>query len=394
LPGHGLLGTRDEGNTSDLNGRTMAEDHNILFCMVDWAGMATGNTPDDQNDPQKFDPAWDQALQDAPTVASILAEMGQFPKLADRVQQGLLNFIFLGKAMLHPSGLCSHAAFQVGGQCIIDRSELFYDGNSQGGIIGGALMAVSPDIKSGVLGVPGMNYSTLLQRSVDFDTYAQVFYNAYPASLDQQFVLSLIQMLWDRAETNGYAEVLAPGKNLPGTPAKRVLLHPGFSDHQVTHTTAEVMARTMEASVHCPAVIRGPRAQRGPAVAAAEHPDVAAEAGYLSTQGAMLRTPHPLSRHHDDEPYFAIPCALPAQPGNVLVVWDRGPRTGARDNGAVPPPTDNTPPRPNLGYGGDPHSDPRNEDAARRQKNAWLQVNGQYLNVCGNKPCAARGFEP
>lgn len=394
LYGHGLLGSRDEGNTYDFNVRRMAEEHNTVFCMVDWAGMATGNTPDDQSDPAKHDPAWDGALQDAPTIASLLAEMGQFPKLADRVQQGILNFIVLGKAMQHPMGLCAQAAFKVGEQCVLDTSELFYDGNSQGGIIGGALMAVSPDIKSGVLGVPGMNYSTLLQRSVDFDTYAQIFYNAYPAGLDQQFVLSLIQMLWDRSENNGYAETLAPGKNLPGVPPKRVLLHPGFSDHQVTITTAEVMARTIEAGVHCPAVIRGPRAQRGPAVAASTHPDVQAEADYLAGNGAMLRTPHPMSRHHDDEPYFAIPCLLPGHSGNALVVWDRGPRTAARDDGAVPPPIDNTPPRPGLGYGGDPHGDPRNEVLGRVQKNEWLKPIGRYVDVCQGKPCVSRGFVP
>ena len=46
-----------------------------------------------------------------------------------------------------------------------------YDGNSQGGILGGALTAIATDWTHSVLGVPGMNYSTLLQRSSDFDTY-------------------------------------------------------------------------------------------------------------------------------------------------------------------------------------------------------------------------------
>ena len=45
---------------------------------------------------------------------------------------------------------------------------MFYDGNSQGGIIGGAFMAMSPDVSHGVLGVAGMNYSTLVERSEDF----------------------------------------------------------------------------------------------------------------------------------------------------------------------------------------------------------------------------------
>ena len=37
-----------------------------------------------------------------------------------------------------------------------------------------------------MLGVPGMNYSTLLNRSIDFDRYASVMYNMYPDKVDQQ----------------------------------------------------------------------------------------------------------------------------------------------------------------------------------------------------------------
>ena len=48
------------------------------------------------------------------------------------------------------------------------RAGVVYDGNSQGGILGGVLVAVSPDVKRGVLGVTAMNYSILLNRSVDF----------------------------------------------------------------------------------------------------------------------------------------------------------------------------------------------------------------------------------
>ena len=38
--------------------------------------------------------------------------------------------------------------------------------------MGGSLTALAPDFDRAVLGVPGMNYSTLLRRSVDFDQYA------------------------------------------------------------------------------------------------------------------------------------------------------------------------------------------------------------------------------
>ena len=90
-----------------------------------------------------------------------------------------------------------------------DRSpgELFYDGNSQGGIIGGALTAFAPGLDRGVLGVPAMNYSTLLQRSVDFDTVRDRPRPRLPGrARPRRSVLALLQMLWDRAEANGYAQ--------------------------------------------------------------------------------------------------------------------------------------------------------------------------------------------
>lgn len=389
LYGHGLLGARDEGNTYGGDVRDMAQEHNFVFCMVDWAGMATGNTPDDPDDPDdpaKYDPLWDGTLQDAASVASILADVSNFPKLGDRVQQGILNFIFLGRLMLHDAGLCTHPAFQVAGQCVLDRSELFYDGNSQGGIIGGALMAVSPDIRAGVLGVPGMNYSTLLRRSVDFDFYATAMYAAYRSSLDQTFVLSLIQMLWDRAETNGYATFLRPGNQLPGASAKRILLHTAFSDHQVTSYAAEVEARTMQARVPCPSFIVGPDAQRGPKVMTTPHPFVGTD---------------PLDnnrRHPDDEPLLGLDCISYPHTGNALIMWDSGPRFddagNERTNGYSPPPIGNVPPRPEEGYGADPHGHPRSEVSARVQKSEFLRIGGGVIDVCNGEPCTARGFDP
>ena len=77
--------------------------------------------------------------------------------------------------MIHPQGFVVEP--RVPGRRarrLIDTRRLYYDGNSQGGIAGGALTALAPDFNRAVLGVPGMNYSMLLPRSVDFDTYASV----------------------------------------------------------------------------------------------------------------------------------------------------------------------------------------------------------------------------
>jgi len=389
LYGHGLLGSQSEGSGQI---GAITQEVGMIYCATDWIGMASHD----------FDPAnpidrvyYDPPLGDVLNVLTLLLDMSNFTTLTDRVQQSLINFTYLGRAVMHPEGFCRLDAFKVGDQCLLDRTELYYDGNSQGGIIGGALMAVSPDIRAGTLGVVGMNYSTLLSRSVDFDLYATFFYSSYQASLDQQFVLSLIQMLWDRAENNGYAWSLAPGRNLPGATPKRVLLHPAFGDHQVTMTSAEVMARTIGAGLHCPAVARGKAPQRGAAV-------------YRIINAAIGLDPLDFDRrHHDDEPYFGIPCLRHPHRGNALVVWDSGPTlradgtprndhdsSGERLSGVAPPPVTNTPPRPELGYGADPHEYPRSTAASRQQKDAFFRPDGAVVDTCGGKPCATRSFEP
>ena len=100
-----------------------------------------------------------------------------FPTIADRLQQGLLDELYLGRAMISPSGFTTDAAFHQDGTLatpsVLDTSRLFYNGNSQGGIMGGALTAVAPDFTRASLGVPAMNYSVLLPRSVDFDEFAR-----------------------------------------------------------------------------------------------------------------------------------------------------------------------------------------------------------------------------
>ena len=85
--------------------------------------------------------------------------------------------LFLGRAMVAADGFRARPGVVAGA---FDASQrLFYDGNSQGGIEGGALTAIAPDFDRAVLGVPGMNYSTLLQRSVDFAPFRALLEGAY-----------------------------------------------------------------------------------------------------------------------------------------------------------------------------------------------------------------------
>jgi hypothetical protein len=324
LYGHGLLGSASEVDAGNVS--AMANEHNFVFCATDWAGMSTS---------------------DVPNVATILADLSNFPTLADRAQQGFINFMYLGRLMIHPLGFNGDPAFiyNKGGalEPVIDTERLFYDGNSQGGIMGGGLAALAPDYNRAVLGVPGMNYSTLLQRSSDFATYAQLLYPNYPNELERPLILSLIQMLWDRGEANGYAWHMTDDP-YDNTPAHTVLLHEAFGDHQVANVTTEVEARTIGASIRAPTIDPG--------------------------------------RHSDVNPYYGIP-RIPSFPfnGSAFVVWDSGSPT---------PPTTNTPPS----AGNDPHSHPRSTAIARLQKSEFLKVNGAVVDTCGPTPCYANGYTP
>ncbi|MBA2506346.1 MAG: hypothetical protein H0V29_10450, partial [Thermoleophilaceae bacterium] len=335
LYGHGLLGGAGEVEAGNVS--AMAQENNMVFCATDWIGMSTF---------------------DVPNVATILTDLSNFPSLVDRAQQGFLDFMFLERLMIHPQGFNSNPAFQFGvaGNGVFDLSRgaatrAFYDGNSQGGIMGGSLAALSPDHDRAALGVPGMNYSTLLRRSVDFDTYSIGLYASYPDELQRPLILSLMQMLWDRGEANGYAQHMTDDP-LAGTPPHKILLHPAFGDHQVAHVTAEVEARTI-----------GARIIRKPALDAGHNPDV--------------------------EPYWGID-AIDGGPGfpfdgSALAVWD---------SGTPAPPAGNLPPRTEDGYGRDPHSDPRGDKKARDMKGAFLDYDGRIIDTCLGGPCYARNHGP
>jgi hypothetical protein len=340
LYGHGLLGSRGEANGGST---TALRRLGFAPCATDWWGMSIG---------------------DLPNVALMLTDFSFFPSMVDRSQQGFLNFLFLGRALRHPAGLTTDPAFRgPDGEPLLAHDELFYDGNSQGGIMGGALVALAPDLTRAKLGVTAMNYSTLLTRSADWEkpgtlterlpgldptkptdtvAYADAFYTAYPSVIDQQIGYALAQMLWDRGEADGYALHMIDDP-LPGTPVHQVMLQVAFSDHQVANVAAEVEGRTIGARLHRPATPDG--------LHWAVDPTFGFDVWDPSVQGPL----------RDD---------------SVLVYWL------STDRGLTTPPTGNAPPR----GGQDPHEDPRRDKAASAQVAHFL-LTGEVVDVCHGGPC-------
>jgi hypothetical protein len=337
--GHGLFGDYTEVHTTNV--RQLGTDEGVLTCATDWTGMME---------------------DDVGTAITALQDLSNFQALPDGLQQGFLNFIYLGRLLMQPDGFSSNDAFKFGGTSVIDHTQgLYYYGNSQGGIAGGALTAVEPDITRTVLYVPGMNYSTLLTRSVDFNDYALILYPSYPNESERPLLLALIQMMWDRGEPNGYANHMTSDP-LPNTPAHHVLIEMAYGDHQVSNVATEVEARTIGAPLRYPTLDPG------------------------RTPGFVDFFP--------DIPQLDLPSDAD---GNGMFVWDIGPK---RDNGSGgflgtdPAPITNT--APDDTFGVDPHDTVINTSPdIRHQIAEFLKPDGQIIDVCTTPsvhPCYAAGW--
>ena len=224
LWGHGLLGTRFQlGALSQL-----ANLYDFVVGAVDMQGMSNPDV--------------------VPAILPITQDVSKFHFIPERLHQGFLNHLLLGRLMVDPvHGFNSHPAFEFGPGAtgIIDTTEAYYSGGSQGGIFGLAIMSIAEDFKRGFLAVPGANYSTLLHRSVDFNPYLGLQRRAYPDRLDEELLLGLIQQLWDRAEPQGYMNHLASGDLSSPPVPHRVLIHMATYDCEVTNLATEIMVRSL-----------------------------------------------------------------------------------------------------------------------------------------------------
>jgi hypothetical protein len=336
LYGHGLFG--DASEVASGPQRSLSQAHDIVQCATDEIGMSES---------------------DIPSVVQALQNLSAFPKITDRLQQGLLDELYLGRTMISPSGFATNAAFHQDGTLatpsVLDTAHLYYNGNSQGGIMGGALTAVSPDFTRASLGVPAMNYSVLLPRSVDFDEFSAILYPSYPDEEARPLIFNMMQLLWDRGEPDGYAERMTTNP-LPDTPAHQVLMDVAFGDHQVSDYQADVEARTVGASAHKPVLFKG----RWPGTNVLWN--VPRIGGYPFSGSAVY--------------YWDIGPIRESSPGSGTFV------------GTEPPPYENLPNR----TGEDPHGAPRAAPAEQQLVSDFFNGAIQRSDNCGNKACYAGSF--
>jgi hypothetical protein len=215
--GHGLLGEA-EGTLSHWRARTLANEAAMVVVATDWAGMSSG---------------------DVLTLAAAMANPNGFSAVTDRMQQGMVNFIALSRTV---AGVCrEEPAFVVDGQPVIDPAEQYYVGGSQGGILGGTLTVIHPDIDRGLLVVNGAAFSLMMDRSSAFSGLLDVFADFYPVRTDRAILLTLAQAMWDFAEPTSYLPFAEAG--LPGIGPKTLLSIAALHDAQVPNLSTDLAMR-------------------------------------------------------------------------------------------------------------------------------------------------------
>jgi hypothetical protein len=191
----------------------------------------------------------------------------------------------------------------------------------------------------------------MVPRGRGFEVFGKFVLRNYRDASLHPLILDLLQQLWDRADSDGYAQQMTSAP-LPGTPAHLVLLQIAYGDFQVSMYAAAVEARTVGAFAHLPAL-----------------EEVS-------------------NRVRDEQLLFAVPpLASGGSPGTAIVVWDSGPgRTR-------PPPIEGLPP-PGGPANLDPHEDPRYTPAAQLQISEFLQPSGAVADVCAARPCRSLTYAP
>ncbi|MBN2494500.1 MAG: hypothetical protein JXR96_07925 [Deltaproteobacteria bacterium] len=220
--GHGFFGRRD--NLSELGHiYPLLDGHRFVLVSADWWGMS---------------------IDDSMPVAGAIAERpSEIMVFTDRVHQAMANFIALAYAAEGP--LLQQPEMQLGPQPMVDPSQLYFYGISQGHILGGTYAALTPHAERIALSVGGAGLSFIMFRARPFAAFLELIDIFFDDPLDIQKYTASTQLTFDRVDPITYApHVLAD--TFPESPASRsVLMHVGIGDPAVPNLASHLHARAL-----------------------------------------------------------------------------------------------------------------------------------------------------
>lgn len=207
--GHGFFGAREEINYGFMRG--FSNEQQYITASVDWWGMQ-------ERDLEALAP---KLTTDPETAIRFL----------DDVHQGMMNFIALTYAL--KTTIAELDELKMFDKLIYDPEQIYYYGISQGQILGGTFLALSPHIEHAVFSVGGAPFSFMMSRSNNFSLFLLLIRTSFEGDLDVQKFMTLSQHSFDRIDPSTWAENILENP-LPDTPADRdVLVQFGLWDHSV-----------------------------------------------------------------------------------------------------------------------------------------------------------------
>ena len=228
--GHGFFAGRDESQGTFL--RRQANEDGFLLVAVDWWGMSHPDMPHIM-----------QTITSDPTESFAFVE---------RLHQAMANNLALGYA-LRTSLTELPELHDPDGELLYDPEQHYLYGISQGHILGGTLLALSPHIDRAVLSSGGCGFQFMMFRSRPFLGFLFVVSQAVPDPLDQQKFAALGQQALDPIDPMNWAAQVRHAP-LAGNPAGReVLMQVGLGDTSVPTLAAHVHARAMGLALLQPA---------------------------------------------------------------------------------------------------------------------------------------------
>lgn len=184
--GHGLLTNPGRYLADDLdqNGQMeLAERMGAVFVGTRWTGLS------------------DTELLSA---TNVIYDMGRSFTFAASLIQGFANVEAM--PLFATTALVDEPMLEAtdGTGSLLDPDRVVYTGISQGGIFGTTFMALSPQVRTGVLHVPGAAYSHMLAHSVDFALFQSLLEGQVTDPREQQVFLALAQRLFDVGDPINY----------------------------------------------------------------------------------------------------------------------------------------------------------------------------------------------
>ena len=218
--GHGFMGTGE--STISGGARAWTQAYNVSFLATDWYGWSSS---------------------DYDTVMNMLVDPSYFEHQADRLQQAMINKISMIRTI---KGVCSDIPELYNGETkLVDTDEVYYMGYSLGGIYGPTLIALSPDIDRGVLWVGGSGFSSMVERSTNYNQFELIFNSilGYESRNDRAILISVAQQLWDSTDPEIYLPYIVDGYENLLEPNTILTIH-SVNDAQVPMLSSDRATRT------------------------------------------------------------------------------------------------------------------------------------------------------